>query len=164
MEIVKYLLAILCFLYSCSNGSGQVSTQKRFSERSKEERERALIDIAKKVVTNPKYKRLYHPYDRIEIVERKMEVSSPKDKQVCYDMSKDDIYYLVRFYHNQMPQFEWHKFAMSVMILDENGAAVQFVHGNGPTAFICGEPLYQAEPRKPKITKPKISRNRNRRF
>lgn len=57
------------------------------------------------------------------------------------------MYYVVFFYDSKTPQFEWGTFAMAVMILDENGATVEFSHGNGATAFMCGEPLYKATPK-----------------
>lgn len=152
MEIVKYLLAVLCFLYSCSNGGGQVPTEKRLSERSKEERERILINIAKKVIIAPENKDFYYDYDYIRIKEDVITVSKPPSENNCYPYKAGDKYYLVNFYDKDIKWFDFADCAISVMILDENGAAVQIASGNGWYKDICGEPLYQAEPRKPKPT------------
>lgn len=147
MMRIRVVLILLIFFYGIGLSWGQVPTVKRLSERRKEERERILIEQAKKVVANPKYKRLYHPYDRIEIVERKAVKPNPKSQYDCYPIDPGDMYYVVFFYDSKTPQFEWGTFAMAVMILDENGAVVQFAHGNGESAFICGEPLYKATPK-----------------
>lgn len=162
-RLVCSTLVIVCMLLSF-RAEAQVATAKRLSERSKEERERILIEQAKKVVTNPKYKRLYHPYDRVEIVAEKVRTASEKNIYNCYPAFVGEVYYLVYFYDSQTPQFEWGKFAMCVTVLDENGAVESLMHGNGGTAFICGNPLYRAEPKTPKPAKPKIRLNRNRRF